>query len=122
MDLAQGSGRALRKSPVARAGMRWKSTATFAAAVIIAGACSHSENVTGTDDSPASNHSPVAKVEGPMSAVEGAAVTFKADGSTDPDHDALTYSWKFGDTSGLDSGASVSHTYLDNGSRAVAVI
>ena len=42
-------------------------------------------------------------------------VSFNASASTDPNGDALTYSWNFGDGSPLGSGVTVSHTYQQKG-------
>jgi hypothetical protein len=45
---------------------------------------------------------------------EGTQTQFDGSGSNDPDNDALTYSWLFGDgTTG--TGAKPMHTYADNG-------
>jgi PKD repeat protein len=61
------------------------------------------------------NRPPVANAGGPYSANEGAAVSFDASGSSDPDGDALTFDWTFGDGSVLlNGGATPSHTYADN--------
>lgn len=67
-----------------------------------------------------SDRAPVAALSGPSTGVEGAALTFDASGSTDPDGDALTYAWTFGDGSTA-TGASATHTYVDNGTFTVTV-
>jgi PKD repeat protein len=65
------------------------------------------------------NHSPIADVQPPVAAAsEGSAVNFDGRGSSDPDGDALTYAWDFGDGA-VGSGPTVTHTYADNGSYAV---
>jgi len=48
------------------------------------------------DDTPAVvNHAPVAQIAGPIGAVEaGAQVSLSAEGSTDPDGNTLTYTWR----------------------------
>src|SRR5947208_3142184 len=69
---------------------------------------------------PPANHPPTAAPGGPYSGSEGAAVAFNGGGSSDPDGDALTYAWSFGDGT---TGTSVtpSHTYADNGSYTVTL-
>ena len=64
---------------------------------------------------------PVAAVNGPFTSSEGSAVAMSATGSTDPDGDALTFAWTFGD-GGVATGATVSHTYAQNGTYNVRVI
>ena len=66
------------------------------------------------------NHPPAASAGGPYTGTEGAAVAFDGTGSADPDGDALTYAWSFGDgTSG--SGVRPSHGYADNGTYTVTL-
>ena len=64
---------------------------------------------------------PVAVVNGPFTGQEGSSVSMSAAGSTDPDGDALTYLWSFGD-GGTATGLSVSHTYVQDGSYTVRLI
>jgi DNA/RNA endonuclease G (NUC1) len=64
---------------------------------------------------------PVAAVNGPYTSTEGTAVPMSAAGSTDPDGDALTFAWTFGD-GGVATGTTVSHTYAQNGTYNVRVI
>ena len=64
---------------------------------------------------------PTASIGGPYSGREGVPLAFDASGSTDPNGDALTYAWTFGDgTTG--TGATPSHTYADNGSYTARLI
>jgi PKD repeat protein len=72
----------------------------------------------------ANNRAPVAVAGGNAggppadrySGVEGQAVSFDASASSDPDGDALNYSWSFGDRSADAAGARVEHVFGDNGS------
>jgi PKD repeat protein len=69
------------------------------------------------------NHPPVAGsvVASPTGGLAAStAITFTAQGASDPDGDALTYTWDFGDNSS-GSGASVSHTYATAGTFNVTV-
>jgi DNA/RNA endonuclease G (NUC1) len=69
----------------------------------------------------ANDRPPVAATDGPYVGMEGSAVLLSAAGSTDPDGDALTYEWSFGDGA-EGTGATPSHTYADNGNYQVRVI
>jgi hypothetical protein len=66
----------------------------------------------------ATNVPPVASTGGPYTGQEGAEVAFDGTGSYDPDGDALTYAWDFGDGS-TGSGSRPDHTYVDNGDYEV---
>jgi len=58
------------------------------------------------------NRSPVAVASAnPTSGAAPLQVDFNGAGSRDPDNDALTYSWNFGDGSPSQSGVNVSYTY-----------
>ena len=73
------------------------------------------ERIVESNDRP-----PVAVLDGPYTGTEGTAVHFNAGGSTDPDGDALTYAWDFGDGS-TGTGATPTHSYSDNGNYIVKV-
>ncbi|HKS29430.1 MAG TPA: PKD domain-containing protein [Pyrinomonadaceae bacterium] len=53
-------------------------------------------------------------------ALEGSSLSFRASGS-DPDGDALTYTWDFGDGSPTASGETATHAYVDDGDYRVTV-
>ncbi len=59
------------------------------------------------------NHPPTAVARGPYAGSEGTALSFDGSGSSDPDGDALTYNWSFGDGSTA-SGVKPSHSYANN--------
>jgi len=61
------------------------------------------------------NRGPTADAGGPYSGVTGVPVGLDGTGSSDPDGDALTYDWVFGDGE-AGTGANVSHTYASVGS------
>lgn len=66
------------------------------------------------------NAFPIARTGGPYSGVEGSAVQFNGTLSSDPNNDALTYSWNFGDGTSA-TGASPSHVYANNGTYGVTL-
>lgn len=67
------------------------------------------------------NAAPVAAVDGPYTSAEGAAVAMSAAGSRDPDGDALTYAWSFGDGATA-SGVTASHTYAQDGTYTITLV
>ncbi len=74
-----------------------------------------------TASGPPANTPPVADAGGPYAADEGSEIAFDGRGSSDPDDDALTYAWNFGDGTDVDSGATPTHTYADNGEYEVCL-
>jgi PKD repeat protein len=68
---------------------------------------------------PPTNHAPVAAVAGPYNSETG-TITFDGSASSDPDGDALTFAWQFGDgaTSTAKQGT---HTYATDGSYTVSL-
>ncbi len=66
------------------------------------------------------NRAPTAVTGGPYSGVEGTALSFDGSGSSDPDGDALTYAWTFGDGS-TGTGVRPTHAYADNRSYTVTL-
>ena len=67
------------------------------------------------------NRAPLASAGGPYSGLVGRSLSMSATGSSDPDGDALTYAWTFGD-GGVGSGAEVTHTYAETGHYTVVVV
>lgn len=64
---------------------------------------------------------PSAALDGPYTGSEGSSVAMSGAASTDPDGDALTYAWNFGD--GLSgSGAALTHTYAQDGNYTVTLM
>ncbi|HYD48939.1 MAG TPA: PKD domain-containing protein, partial [Terriglobales bacterium] len=61
------------------------------------------------------NHRPWADPGPDRSGIAGRALPFSAYGSADPDGDALTYTWDFGDGSAAAAGDAVSHGYSTPG-------
>jgi probable HAF family extracellular repeat protein len=67
------------------------------------------------------NRAPEANAGGPYTGHKKKPVAFDAGHSTDPDGDALTYSWNFGDGSALGSGATPVHDYETWGTYMVTL-
>ncbi|MBA3646537.1 MAG: lamin tail domain-containing protein, partial [Gemmatimonadaceae bacterium] len=63
---------------------------------------------------------PVAAMTGPDAGNEGAPLSFSGSASSDPDGDALTYNWNFGDNTTA-TGVSPTHTFTDNGQYIVTL-
>jgi PKD repeat protein len=73
------------------------------------------------DGPPSANLPPDAvAAANPTTGVAPLAVTFDGSGSSDPDGDALSYHWDYGDGAQA-AGATVSHTYADPGSYSVTL-
>lgn len=69
---------------------------------------------------PPPNSPPVAAVGGPYASSDG-TVSFDGSASSDPDGDALTYRWDFGDGASSDI-VKPSHTYQQDGNYAVSLV
>ena len=67
-----------------------------------------------------SNRAPVATTGGPYTAFQDVALQLQGGGSSDPDGDALTYAWLFGDGTSA-NGPAPMHTYHAIGTYAVAL-
>lgn len=69
---------------------------------------------------PPSNQSPIARAGGPYEGTVGERIMFDGSGSSDPDGDALTFTWSFGD--GLQgSGVHPEHAYAAAGAYTVSL-
>ena len=66
------------------------------------------------------NAAPVADASGPYAGLEGDDLAFSGADSNDPDGDALSFAWDFGDGS-VGSGIAPTHAYADNGSYVVSL-
>src|SRR5262249_16356337 len=67
------------------------------------------------------NRAPAADTGGPYAAFRNYAITFNGMGSTDPDGDALTYQWAFGDGA-TGSGPTPTHAYTSLGSFTLTLV
>ena len=67
---------------------------------------------------PPGNQPPVAEINGPYSGGEGAGIAFSSAGTSDPNGDALSYLWHFGDGA-TSTAANPTHAYRDNATYAV---
>ncbi len=98
----------------------YRSVGTFTATVTVrdgrAGTASASTQVTVR----AANRVPTAYAGGPYRGEVSRPVVFDAAASADPDGDALTFAWAFGD-GGVATGASPSHVYAASGIFQVTV-
>ena len=70
---------------------------------------------------PPANRAPVADPGGPYSGETGMEIRFDGSASSDPDGDALTYAWDFGDGN-TGSGATPMHSYASSGVYEVSLI
>ena len=64
---------------------------------------------------------PPAATDGPYASAEGANVNMSAAGSTDPDGDALSYVWSFGDGASA-TGETTTHAYANDGRYTVRLV
>jgi len=69
---------------------------------------------------PPPNHAPVAVIGGPYTTSDG-VVHVDGSQSSDPDNDALTFRWDFGDGTSGDS-MKMSHTYASNGTYNISLV
>ena len=89
---------------------------TFDVSLVVSDGMSSSDPslTTATITEPVMNLAPVANPGGPYTGEPGQAIMFDGSNSADPNGDALTYSWDFGDGA-MGQGVSPSHTYAADG-------
>jgi PKD repeat protein len=73
-----------------------------------------------TITAPPTNTAPTANAGGPYNGTTGANIAFSGAGSTDPNGDALTYQWEFGDGASA-SGVSPSHAFASANTYTVTL-
>jgi PKD repeat protein len=104
---------------------------TFHLSHVYAAAGAYTAMVTVTDDDggvgtaqarvSVADRAPVANAGPRANGNEGSAVSFDGSASSDPDGDALTFTWDFGDGSPPVGGLTPSHVYADNGTYTVTL-
>ncbi|MBC7249991.1 MAG: DUF11 domain-containing protein [Anaerolineae bacterium] len=77
--------------------------------------------ITDTASVTVTNQAPTAVISGPETGAEGSVLTWNASASSDPENDALTYAWDFGDGSTAGNEITVTHAYTDNASYTITL-
>jgi PKD repeat protein len=85
---------------------------------LLLGGCSSGNSARSNQSTP---QAPTANAGGPYSGTAGTAVSFSGSGSSDPQGEALTYAWNFGDGS-TGTGVAPSHTYAAPGTYTVGLV
>jgi PKD repeat protein len=93
---------------------------TYGVCLTVSDGSLDSEPVCTTAEVTALNTAPTADPGGPYVAEVDTAITFDGSGSSDPDGDALTYAWTFGD-GGTGSGVYPAHAYTADGTYNVCL-
>lgn len=70
---------------------------------------------------PPVNLAPTANPGGPYAGQPGRPITFDGTGSSDPNGDALTYAWDFGDGA-MGSGATTTHSFAGAGTYTISLV
>jgi mono/diheme cytochrome c family protein len=95
---------------------------SYTVTLVVSDASSSSDPATASVEisAPVVNLQPVADPGGPYTGEPGVAVAFDGSGSSDPNGDALTWSWEFGDGA-MGSGPTPSHAYAAAGEYTVSL-
>ena len=121
VDYGDGSG----TEPLALVGTTFHLSHLYVAAGTFAVVVAVTDDDAGTGTAQAhiavADHAPVANAGPAQPGSEGSAVTFDGSASSDPDSDALTFTWDFGDGSPPVGGVTPSHVYADNGTYTVTL-
>jgi PKD repeat protein len=96
----------------------YATTGTFTVSLVVNDG--HDNSGPATSTVTVDNHPPVASTGGPYTGARNQIIAFSAAASSDPDGDALTYAWTFGDNS-TGSGATPTHAYTSLGTFPVTV-
>jgi PKD repeat protein len=99
--------------------MRIGPAVAFVFVLFMVGCSGGSSNGSGGGGTPAPS-APTANAGGPYAGIAGTGVTFSSTGSSDPQGQALTYAWNFGDNA-TGSGVSPIHTYAAAGTFTVTL-
>jgi len=81
---------------------------------------SAASTTTATITAPATNEPPTANPGGPYEGQPGIAIVFDGSASSDPNNDALTYFWDFGDGA-MGDGVETTHAYEAEGTYTVSL-
>jgi PKD repeat protein len=95
--------------------MRFADVMVFLLLAISLAGCSTGSGAGSNKEQP-----PVASIGGPYTGHIGSAIGFNASRSSDPQGEALTYAWNFGDGA-MGNGVSPSHTYTAAGNYSVSL-
>src|SRR5438270_702966 len=111
---AQTTGSATSQASAITATHTYAAAGTDTVRITVADKDGATGSATAAVNVSATNRPPTAVAGGPYAGSEGAAIAFDGSASSDPDADALSYAWSFGDgASG--TGVKPTHSYVDNG-------
>ena len=117
---AQTTGSATSQASAITATHTYAAAGTDTVRITVADKDGATGSATAAVNVSATNRPPTAVAGGPYAGSEGAAIAFDGSASSDPDADALSYAWSFGDgASG--TGVKPTHSYVDNGAYAATL-